>query len=130
MTDRKIKQSIFIMRQQGASFTEIADSLLLSPNTVKSICYRNNVQTLPLAGTESDVCRNCGRPLEQLSRAKQKKFCCNQCRYTWWNQFRSRKPYRLICYCCGKEFISFGNKKKKFCGRECYRLSRYGEGLP
>ncbi len=31
---------------------------------------------------------------------------------------RRRHPYRLVCYCCGKEFISFGNKKKKFCSRE------------
>lgn len=130
MTDSKTRQAIIKMREDGASFAEIASFFSLSPNTVKSICYRSNTQTLSASTQESDLCRNCGRPLSPSANTRKKIFCCNQCRYDWWNHLRSKKPYRLTCYYCGKTFISFGNKKKKFCGRECYRLSRYGEGLP
>lgn len=125
------KQAFLYMRQQGASFTEIADLLLLSPNTVKSVCYRNGLQgTAQTMGTNSSICKNCGKTLAQLPGRKKKLFCSTQCRTEWWNKSRSRQPYRLTCCFCGKEFISFGNGAKKYCGRECYRLSRYGKGLP
>ncbi len=130
MIKPETKKSIFILRQQGESFTEIAKLLSLSPNTVKSICHRSNIHTLPAEEADSHVCKNCGQPLIQIPGKKQKTFCSTECRSAWWNKTRSRKPYRLTCYCCGKEFISFGNRRKKYCGRECYRLSRYGEGLP
>lgn len=126
MTDNKTKESILTMRREGMSFAEIADFLSLSPNTVKSICYRNRTQTLAVTDDRSNVCKNCGRPLP--SPTGRKVFCSNRCRYSWWNRFRSRKPYRLTCYCCGREFISFGNRKKKYCSWECRRFSRYGEG--
>lgn len=121
------KSTIFSMRQQGLTCVEIADMLGISPNTVKSICRRSKVKATPQS---TAVCRNCGKPLVQTPRAKPKTFCSNQCRYAWWNRVRSKRAYRLICRQCGKEFISFGNKNKKFCGRECYLLSKYGEGLP
>lgn len=128
MTDNKTRESILTMRREGMPFAEIADFLSLSQNTVKSICYRNGVHVRHAEDDRSDVCRNCGKPLQQPSHAKKKIFCSSQCRYQWWNHYRSRKPYRLTCYCCGQEFISFGNKKKKYCSRECCRTSRYGEG--
>jgi hypothetical protein len=28
------------------------------------------------------------------------------------------------------EFDSYGNRNRKYCGRDCYIQSRYGEGLP
>lgn len=130
MTDPKTKQAILKMREDGASYAEIADIFASSPNTVKSICYRNGVHAPLSNGAETGLCKNCGKPLSHPTGGGRKIFCSNRCRYQWWNHFRSRQPYRLICYCCGKEFVSFGNKKKQFCGRECYRLSRYGEGLP
>lgn len=130
MTDSKTKQAILKMREDGMPLVEIASFFSLPTNTVKSICYRGNVRTSLASSQESGCCQNCGAPLSQDASHRKKIFCCNQCRYDWWNRSRSRKPYRLTCYYCGKEFISFGNRKKKFCGRECYRLSRYGEGLP
>ena len=129
MIEAKTKQSILMLRQQGESLTEIAKLLSLSPNTVKSICHRSGIHTLPAEKADSNVCKNCGQPLIQLPGKKKKSFCSTECRNAWWNKTRSRKPYRLICYCCGKEFISFGNRKKKFCSRECYRLSRYSKDI-
>lgn len=128
--EAKTKQSILMLRQQGESFAEIAKLLSLSPNTVKSICRRSSVQAMPAEERGSNVCKNCGKPLSQILGKKQKTFCSTHCRTVWWNRTRRRKPYRLTCYCCGKEFISFGNRKKKFCSRECYRLSRYSKNVP
>lgn len=124
------KQAILTMRQQGLSCPEIAAMMSLSPNTVKSLCRRSKIQTPPQEALAGDVCKNCGAPLKRTPGAKKKVFCGDKCRYAWWNRQRSKRPYRLICYQCGKEFISYGNKKRKFCSRECYNLSRYGEGLP
>ncbi len=124
MTDNK--PLILKLRRQGLPYSEIASQLRLSPNTVKSVCRRNMDMPLP---KQNQVCKNCGSPLKQSS-GKQKIFCCDKCRYTWWNHNRREKIYHLKCYQCGKEFISCGNRNRKFCSRECYLRSRYGEGLP
>lgn len=130
MIKPETKKSIFILRQQGESFAGIARLLSLSPNTVKSICRRSGIQAGAVPNPDSSLCKNCGKPLVQIPGKKQKTFCSTDCRTAWWNKTRSRKPYRLICYCCGREFISFGNRRKKFCSRECYRVSRYGKDVP
>jgi len=124
------KEAILVMRRQGCSYPVIAERLLLLPNTVKSICYRSGVKVQPAADKPHTVCKNCGAPLEQSVGGRKKTFCSDKCRYDWWNRTRSKQPYQLICLYYGKKFISYGNRKRKFCGRECYILSRYGEGLP
>ena len=130
MIKPETKESIIILRQQGESFAEIGKALSLSPNTVKSICRRNGIKAETAPELHSNLCKNCGKTLLRPPGDGRRTFCSNQCRYQWWNQFRSRTPYRLTCYYCGREFISFGNRKKKFCSRECYRLGRYGGNTP
>lgn len=130
MIKPEIKELIILLRQQGESFVEIATLLSLSPNTVKSICRRSGIQAEIIPKPDSNLCKNCGKPLVQVPGKKQKTFCSTECRTAWWNKTRSRKPYRLVCYCCGREFISFGNRKKKYCSQECCRLSRYGKDVP
>lgn len=126
------KEMILYLRGQGTSYTGIARNLALSPNTVKSICYRHKERMQPEKRPKDspEACKNCGGPLHQQPGIKPKVFCSNRCRYAWWNRTRNKKPYLLICQQCGREFISYGNRKRKFCGRECYASSRYGEGLP
>lgn len=121
------KHMVTNLRLQGLTYAEIAVITELSPNTVKSFCRRRHIKIDEAEPSERNICKNCGRPLTQQPGAKKKAFCNAQCRTEWWNKSRRRHPYRLTCYYCGKEFISFGNKKKKFCSRECRRLSRYGE---
>ncbi len=128
----KQKDAIRSMRLQGISYKTIADTLDLAYNTVKSFCYREG---LAVNGAKNpDYCKNCGMPLRHIPGAKRKAFCSDTCRYAWWNQLRkyttAGKVYRIVCQGCGTEFKSYGNKNKKYCGRECYMQSRYGEGLP
>ena len=124
------KNTILTLRQQGCSYQEIAGQLILSPNTVKSVCRRRGANAPKPDMLSLNACKNCGVPLPQSIGGRKRAFCCDKCRYAWWNQSRRKQPYRLTCYCCGKEFISYGNRKRKFCSRKCYILSRYGEGLP
>lgn len=124
------KHSILQMRRGGMTFAEIGEALDLSSNTVKSVCRRNTLKEQQDGHLPGTVCKNCGEPLKQTPGARRKVFCSNHCRYEWWNRTRAKKPYLLTCYHCGKQFTSYGNRKRKFCGRECYLLSRYGEGLP
>lgn len=124
------KNAILTMRRQGCSYQQIAEHLTLSSNTVKSICRRNGAKPAQPTMSTLDICKNCGAPLSPNVSGRKRTFCSDKCRYVWWNTVRSKKPYRLTCFYCGKQFISYGNRKRKFCGRECYTLSRYGEGLP
>ena len=124
------KQSILQLRGKGLTFAEIGEALSLSSNTVKSICRRHQLKAAQEKQATEGICKNCGEPLKQTPGARRKVFCSSHCRYEWWNRTRAKKPYLLTCYHCGKQFTSYGNRKRKFCGRECYLLSRYGEGLP
>lgn len=129
--DKYQKDSILALRCQGQSYQAIADTLMLSANTVKSFCRRSDVGKTDDTGTAPEGrCRNCGAILSQTPGAKQKTFCSDKCRYAWWNRYKSKQPCQLSCQFCGKGFISFGNRNRKFCGRECYLRSRYGGGLP
>lgn len=124
------KDAILALRQQGRSYQKIAEQLILSPNTVKSVCHRSGAETPAPEISTLDTCKNCGATLPPGFRGRKRTFCSDKCRYAWWNRSRRKQPYCLTCYCCGKPFISYGNRKRKFCSRECYVLSRYGEGLP
>lgn len=115
---------------QGLTYTEIAVATELSPNTVKSFCRRRHIQISKPEPVMNDRCKNCGAPINQTPGVKQRVFCSDKCRYTWWNAHRRKQPYHLLCHHCGREFISYGNRKRRFCGRECYLLDRQGEGVP
>jgi hypothetical protein len=126
------------MRRAGLSYSTIADAIDLSANTVKSLCRRENMD---VANDEKhDVCNYCGIPLTHHPGKKKKRFCNDKCRSDWWNHNRKwagrKKLYCLLCHCCGAEFNSYGNKKRKYCGRECYIRGRYDqspagrEGVP
>lgn len=129
------KQAIAALRLQGGSYAEIAAYLNLSPNTVKSFCLRNKITPVSQTGSgvvenAGNICKNCGALLEQVSKGRKKTFCSDRCRYIFWNRSRREKPYRLTCQHCGRKFISFGNKNRAYCSRECYALSRHSGEIP
>lgn len=135
--DTQQNQIILQMRKQNMTYAEIADYLGLPLNTVKSFYYRSRSPNNNTASNvyepdsiDTSLCRNCGTLLDQPARGRRKVFCNDKCRYSWWNRHRQKKVYHLICGHCGREFISIGNKRRRFCGRECYLLSRYNEESP
>lgn len=122
------------MRQQGVRYNQIADTLNLSVNTVKSYCRRNGLTVSEDTKIDNykETCKQCGKPLKQESKRKQKTFCCDKCRYMWWNTHRdyyrkSSAIYHFVCAYCGKTFDSYSNKDRRYCSHACYIRNRFGE---
>lgn len=125
------KEKIIQMRREGFSYSGISTALGISENTVKSFCRRNNLgigYTESCALKDGVLCRECGIPLAQTAGAKQKRFCSDKCRMTWWNHHPeavNRKAlYTFTCPICGRRFESYGNKNRKYCTRACYGRSK------
>ena len=131
MTDQQKKQ-ITGMRLRGASHAVIADALGLSRNTVKSFCLRNlhpqplEVQAFPVS---SGVCAQCGKGFVFCPGHRQRRFCSDHCRMTWWNAhrelLRSTARVEYTCVCCGKHFMGYEWQRRKYCSHACYIAHRY-----
>lgn len=112
------------------SYGDISIALGITRNTIKSFCRRNCIS----GAVENDghKCQCCGKPVAQNPGRKEKKFCSDRCRNTWWNRnldkVNRKANYRIICACCKKEFISYGNANRKYCSHECYVEDRFGGG--
>ena len=134
------KQRILVMRQEERSFSEIADILGLSRNTVKSFCRRN--QNPPCDASEetgikeikeqNNQCEHCNKPLVQYPKQKPRRFCDDSCRHAWWRDHREclnkKALYPVVCAHCRKEFDSYGNKDRKYCCHACYITARFNVG--
>lgn len=127
MTKQEI-ETLNIMRNRGKSAMDIAVALQISINTVRSYIRRHPLTDTPQAG-----CRQCGKPIFQATGRKAKYFCSDKCQNTWWNahpeKIQRKAYYHLICEYCGKEFISYGNQKRKYCSRNCYADARRSHSL-
>lgn len=121
MTDEDMGR-ISSLKRQGRSAAVIAEELHLPVNTVKSYLRRH-------PGTsDARICPKCGKTVIQNKGRKEKRFCSDRCRMGWWNahqeELDKKAYYTLVCQQCGKEFVSYGNQRRKFCSRECYGKHR------
>ena len=128
------KEKIQEMRQEGQSYLQIASTLGISENTIKSYCRRNNLGTNVSAKTKTEkeiytACKHCGKSLTHGTKGQPKKFCSEECRRLWWkangSEHVKKAYYALSCTGCGKKFESYGNKSRKFCGHACYIKYRF-----
>lgn len=121
MTDKE-RIEIRKLRTQGIMPTEISKITGIKLETIKSY-FKRHKNMMP----KSIKCLNCGKTLTTTKGKKNKKFCCDKCRNQYWNshldQVNKQAYYKLVCEYCGKEFLSYGNKRRKFCSRECYKKS-------
>ncbi len=117
------------LRKKGYSYKKIADKLHISINTVKSYCRRNNLGGVRKKKIEDGVCPYCNKVLSHNIKYKKKRFCSDTCRQKWWNENLDRvnrkANYKFICKHCNKEFVSYGNKNRKYCSHECYIEDRF-----
>lgn len=133
------KQLIYDLRLKGVGYKAIAAVLGKSRDSIRGFCRRNG-----LTGDSSVValnvkeqinnnllCTCCGKPIKQKGRGRTRKFCSEECRRKWWKenpQARNKSEtaiYHYTCPHCGKEFSTYGNKKRKFCSHDCYIKSRF-----
>ena len=127
MTEEQKKQ-IKDLRGKGEGYKKIAQYIGISVNTVKSFC-RNNELT---GNSSSAVCLACGKPLMQIPKRKQRKFCSSECWEKWWNKNRDKgnKPTgeTLRCIHCGKAFSAYEHEHRKYCSHTCYVAERFQGG--
>ena len=132
------KEKIYKLRLQGLSYKTIADEISISIDAVKCYCKRhqlNDLEELAKRNAPTNqnpgLCLQCNKLIRQKKRGRTKKFCSDTCRYTWWNENQDRRSkseaatYRYACRHCGKDFISYGDKHRKYCSHDCYIKSRF-----
>ncbi|MBP2654234.1 MAG: hypothetical protein H6Q73_1803 [Firmicutes bacterium] len=133
------KQEIYKLRLQGLGYKAIAREMLISVDAIKGYCKRHGLndsaKLVPLNAKtiekNSGLCLQCKKPIRQNKRGRTKKFCSDICRYTWWNENRdqcsksSAASYPCTCQHCGQNFISYGNKQRKYCSHDCYIKARF-----
>lgn len=125
------KSAVHELREIGQSYTQIANMLGISENTVQSYCRRKKLGGVASSASQSinvKFCRNCGKPLKQTQGKKTKKYCSDKCRMAWWNTHPDAVKHKIIrvevCQSCGKSFEVHGNRERKYCSRGCYGKSK------
>ena len=125
------KETIRYWRGEGLGYKAIAAKTGLTASAVKGYCQRSGLGGD--AQTLRDLCRHCGKPIVQQPKRKPRKFCCDACCQAWWNSHaflvEKRANYKLRCAHCGREFISYGNRGRKYCGHPCYIAARFGKDV-
>ncbi|KXI16076.1 hypothetical protein HMPREF3230_01213 [Gardnerella vaginalis] len=125
---RKVK----LLRDEGLSYTQIANRMDISVNTIKSYCKRNSLGVIQSTKTQTELCESCSKPIKQNTGRKVKRFCSDACRNTWWNKHtqlvKRQANYECTCLNCKNSFISYGNKTRKYCCHACYIEHRFGGG--
>ena len=113
------KSKIYQLKKEGFGYKKIASELGISVSSVQSFLKRNPVD-IDLLGT----CKRCGMTIQSIKGKKRKQFCCDRCRWDWWNshikEVNKKAFYTLTCKHCGKEFTAYGNQKRVYCCHDCY----------
>ena len=130
------KERISHMRLEGESYAGIAVALGLSRNTVKSFCLRNlhsEPHEVIAVQVRSGICDRCGKGFVLYPGHRQRRFCSDRCRMTWWNAhrdlLRSKAKVELTCTCCGEHFMGYERQRRKYCSHGCYIADRYRKEL-
>ena len=135
MTDKQ-KTQIISARRNGVGYASIAKDVGMSKNAVAAFCRRHDL-TGDLSNkntniSESGLCRECGKPLNQVDGMKTRVFCSHQCKSRWWRKhpekLNRKAMYDFVCAHCKKTFAAYGNSKRKYCSHECYIADRFKGG--
>lgn len=132
MTEQ-IKADIRRLRQAGNSYTQIAEILHLSRNTVKSVCQRVGFQpeAESMVSIDRGYCRNCGMRITQTEGQKHRYFCSVVCRRAWWKGHRDsgnkKTAVQVQCISCGRIFADYTRNHRKYCSHACYIAHRFGK---
>jgi hypothetical protein len=127
------------MRLKGAGYRAIATATGLSRDSVRNYCKNNGINgfgevaklNLQEQMKQGNACLLCGMVIKQPLRGRRKKFCSEACRREWWKKHlddidkKETAIYKNICAKCGREFESYGNKKRKYCSQICYIKDRF-----
>lgn len=139
MTEEQRLQ-IRLLRSRGMGYRKIAEVVKTSRDNVRSYCktvgisgfrpeYEMNLQERM---NDGKACAFCGAELKQFKMGRNKRFCSEICRRTYWRMHRDEQQqketaiYVMECPYCHKIFEVYGNKTRKYCCHEHYVLDRFG----
>jgi len=75
-----IKREVTRLKKAGYGFVKIANILSISVKEVRSICKEiDEVELL------NGNCKNCNSKITSVKGKKIKQFCCDCCRWDYWN---------------------------------------------
>lgn len=118
------KDKIIKLRMEGLGYGKIATILNLPKSTISSFC-----KTLDQI---SSVCLLCGTKLKQTAGHRQKKFCSNNCKLSYYkqnkNEIRRRPNYEVDCACCHHKFFTYKSLNRKYCSWDCFLKSKAKRG--
>jgi hypothetical protein len=123
------------MRNNGIGYKTIAREVGLTRDMVRNYCKSHDMagygkQIIIRAGNK-EVCKYCLGTIEKAGTGRPKKFCSEKCRREWWKENsdlidrKASAKYEMVCQHCGRIFISYGNKNRKYCSRQCYIKARF-----
>ena len=141
MTEYQARQ-ICDLRSNGAGYKVIANMTGLSRDIVRNYCKSHGLAGVLESSDgnfaarlkEGLVCKNCGAPIVPPHTGRRRLFCSKNCRFSWWrvhaaeSRNDSKANYRITCAHCGQEFISYGNRKRKYCCHACFVQDRRDNG--
>lgn len=118
MTDTE-KNKILELRKLGYGYQKISNEIGISVSAVRNYCTK--LDTI-------NTCKECGKPIKITPGKKKRIYCCDKCRFIWWNKHRDELKHKIrnavTCSCCGREFITFGSLKRVYCSVGCYNKVR------
>lgn len=122
------RERVMELRRRGDSYGQIAASVGMSRNTVKSICRRAEIKSDLVADVDHvTACEQCSGHIEAAVVGQ--RFCSDVCRLAWWHQhperLNRRAVYTFTCAACGESFDAYGNKHRKYCSHPCYVRHRF-----
>lgn len=138
--DNNQKREIVRMRLCGMGYRTIANEVGLSRDIVRNYCKSRGLAGYASEGIiiderkftkDKNVCAECGSRIIQPKTGRARIFCSDECRRQWWSrhpELVNRKEtayYKRICLYCGKAFVAYGNKDRKYCSHDCYIRDRF-----
>ena len=138
MTDAQARQ-IQEMRMKGSGYKAIGAAIGLSRDIVRNYCKKHNLagyaavvsKNMKLMVDGKEVCHFCGNAITQPRDWKAETLLLRKMQEGMvegapgGNEKSEFASYELTCQHCGKTFISYGNRNRKYCSRECYIQYRF-----
>lgn len=135
MTDKQ-ESEIRRLRTEGYGYDDVAKILGLSKDKVRYYCRMHGLDGVKAKERnritkEGKFCAECGKFFMNAEGKKNRRFCCDKCRISYWNSHRlerhkkGRLQVSVICRGCGKTFFAYKGDNRIFCSTKCYMDYRF-----
>jgi len=123
------------MRAAGIGYRVIAQELNLTRDAVRYYCKVHGLAGVAEEQVAHSIvaehCIQCGKPLSAHSGSRTRRFCSSSCRCKWWQTHSdesvrpSSSRQHVVCPNCGKSFLDYSSKARKYCSHACYIRDRF-----